>query len=30
MPQIPASINGVAIEFSQTVNKIVDQKIIEI
>lgn len=29
MPQIPASINGVAIEFSQTVNKIVDQKIID-
>ena len=28
MPQLPASINGVTIEFSQTVNKTVDQKII--
>ena len=28
MPQLPSSINGVTIEFSQSVNKTVDQKII--
>ena len=29
MPLLPSSINGVTIEFSQTVNKTVDQKIID-
>lgn len=29
MPQLPTSINGVTIEFSETVNKTVDQKIID-
>lgn len=29
MPQIPACVNGVRIEFSETVNKTVDQKIID-
>lgn len=29
MPQIPASINGVIIDFAATVNKNVDQKIID-
>ena len=29
MPQIPSSINGVAVEFSNTANKEVDQKIID-
>jgi hypothetical protein len=29
MPQIPTSINGVTVEFSQTVNNNVDQKMID-